>query len=157
MPVSLELGGKSPTIVFADCDEDLAIAGILFGIFSSSGQSCIAGSRLFVERSIYDRFVDRLVRATTALRIGHPFETATQVAPLIRAAHRDAVERHVARARADGGAVLAGGERLKGGRFGDGFYYAPTIIAGLTNTSRLCQDEVFGPVLAVLPFESERR
>jgi betaine-aldehyde dehydrogenase len=155
MPVSLELGGKSPTIVFADCDEDLAIAGILFGIFSSSGQSCIAGSRLFVERKIYDRFVDRLVRATKALKVGHPHDAATHVAPLIRAAHRDAVDKHVVRARTDGGTILAGGERLSGDVYGNGFYYQPTIIAGLPNSAALCQEEVFGPVLAVLPFDSE--
>jgi betaine-aldehyde dehydrogenase len=155
MPVSLELGGKSPTIVFADCDQDVAIAGILFGVFSSSGQSCIAGSRLFVERSIYKSFVSRLVRATQALQVGHPLAATTQVAPLIRAPHRDAVERHVERARADGGRVLAGGERRAGGDYGSGFYYAPTIVEGLPNSAALCQEEVFGPVLAVLPFERE--
>jgi betaine-aldehyde dehydrogenase len=155
MPVSLELGGKSPTIVFADCDEDLAIAGVLFGIFSSSGQSCIAGSRMFVERKIYERFVARLVAATQALVVGHPHDAKTQVAPLIRAPHRDAVERHVAQARADGGDVLCGGVRSTGEGRDSGFYYAPTIIAGLPNSARLCQDEIFGPVLAVLPFDGE--
>ena len=103
MAVSLELGGKSPTIVFADADLDLAVAGVMFGVFSSTGQSCIAGSRLFVERSIYDAFVAKLVAATERLRVGHPFEAATQVAPLIRPKHRDEVEGHVARAREDGG------------------------------------------------------
>ncbi len=154
-PVSLELGGKSPTIVFADCDRDLAIAGILFGIFSSSGQSCIAGSRLFVERAIFQAFVDRLVRATKALRVGHPFDAGTQVAPLIREAHRAAVERHVAQAVADGGQVLAGGARPAGADLAAGTYYLPTVIAGLANDARLCRDEVFGPVLAVLPFDDE--
>jgi betaine-aldehyde dehydrogenase len=155
MPVSLELGGKSPTIVFADCDEDLALAGVLFGIFSSSGQSCIAGSRLFVERKIYGRFVERLVRATAALRVGHPLEASTQVAPLIRAPHREAVERHVSQAKADGGEVLVGGQRPQGELYDRGFYFQPTIVAGLTNRAALCQDEVFGPVLAVLPFDTE--
>ncbi len=155
MPVSLELGGKSPTIVFDDCDEDIAIAGILFGIFSSSGQSCIAGSRLFVQRGIYSRFVERLVRATKALKVGHPHDAGTQVAPLIRAPHRAAVEAHVAAATADGGEVLAGGKRPDGASYANGFYYEPTIIAGLGNTARLCREEVFGPVLAVLPFDSE--
>ena len=154
-PVSLELGGKSPTIVFADCDEDLTIAGILFGIFSSSGQSCIAGSRLFVEKSIYARVVDRLVRAADALRVGHPFDATTQVAPLIRAPHRDAVEAHVAAAVAEGGTVLAGGKCPVDAGLERGFYYRPTIIAGLPNTARICQDEVFGPVLVVLPFDGE--
>jgi len=155
MPVSLELGGKSPTIVFADADLDLACAGVMFGIFSSTGQSCIAGSRLFVERAIYDTFVARLVAATERLRIGHPFEATTQVAPLIRPKHRDEVEAHVKWAREDGGKVLTGGERPGGADYADGTYYRPTIIAGLGNDTRLCRDEVFGPVLAVLPFDNE--
>ena len=155
MPVSLELGGKSPTIVFADADLDVACAGVMFGVFSSTGQSCIAGSRLFVERGIYDAFVARLVAATERLRIGHPFEATTQVAPLIRPKHRAEVESHVERARADGGKILTGGERPAGADYADGTYYRPTIIAGLDNTSGLCRDEVFGPVLAVLPFDNE--
>lgn len=155
MPVSLELGGKSPTIVFADADLDLAVAGVMFGIFSSTGQSCIAGSRLFVERGIYDAFVAKLVAATERLKVGHPFEATTQVAPLIRPKHRDEVEDHVAKARADGGKVLTGGERPSGSDYKDGTYYRPTIIAGLGNDSRLCREEVFGPVLAVLPFDNE--
>jgi len=155
MPVSLELGGKSPTIVFADADLDLAVAGVMFGVFSSTGQSCIAGSRLFVERGICDAFVAKLVAATERLRVGHPFDATTQVAPLIRPKHREEVEGHVARARADGGKVLTGGERPAGTEYSGGTYYRPTIIAGLGNDSRLCRDEVFGPVLAVLPFDSE--
>ncbi len=155
MPVSLELGGKSPTIVFADADLDIAVAGVMFGVFSSTGQSCIAGSRLFVEKSIYDKFVAKLVAATEKLRVGHPFEKTTQVAPLIRPRHRDEVEGHVKNAREDGGKVLTGGERPAGKDYADGTYYRPTIIAGLDNTTRLCRDEVFGPVLAVLPFDKE--
>jgi len=91
MPLSLALGGKSPTIVFEDCDQDLAIAGILVGIFSSSGQSCIAGSRLFVQRGIYDAFTARLVDATRRLRIGHPFEAETQVSSLVHDDHLSTV------------------------------------------------------------------
>jgi len=155
MPVSLELGGKSPTIVFADADLDIACAGVMFGVFSSTGQSCIAGSRLFVERNIYDAFVAKLVAATERLRVGHPFEATTQVAPLIRPKHRDEVEGHVQRAREDGGKILTGGERPSGTEYAAGTYYRPTIVAGLENASRLCRDEVFGPVLAVLPFDSE--
>src|SRR5690606_29530562 len=150
-----ELGGKSPTIVFEDCDIDLAIAGILFGIFSSTGQSCIAGSRLFVQRSIYNSFVARLVEATEALVTGHPHEASTQVAPLVHRDHRDAVEAFVARAVADGGKVLTGGRRPDDPALAAGAYYLPTIISGLANDSELCREEVFGPVLAVLPFEDE--
>jgi betaine-aldehyde dehydrogenase len=155
MPVSLELGGKSPTIVFADADMEQAIAGVLFGIFSSTGQSCIAGSRLFVQESVYDTFVARLVDRTKALRVGHPEDPATQVAPLIRPAHRDAVAAHVAQALAEGATLLAGGRAPEGETYARGAYYLPTILAGLSNSSRLCQTEVFGPVLAVLPFRDE--
>lgn len=155
MPVSLELGGKSPTIVFEDADMDQALAGILFGIFSSSGQSCIAGSRLFVQRGIYDAFVARLVAATRRLKVGHPFDAATQVAPLVHMDHRDEVAGHVARALDDGAELLCGGAVPEGADFARGSYYLPTILAGVKNSDRICRDEVFGPVLAVLPFEDE--
>lgn len=155
MPVSLELGGKSPTIVFADADQNVAIAGILFGIFSSTGQSCIAGSRLFVERSIYEPFVARLVAATKALRVGHSFDPATQVAPLIHDDHRASVEAYVDLARKEGGEIIAGGARPSGGDYDAGIYYTPTIIAGLADEARAVQEEIFGPVLTVFPFDSE--
>ena len=155
MPVSLELGGKSPTIVFDDCDEDLAIAGILFGIFSSSGQSCIAGSRLFVQSGIFDRFVARLVEATERLRVGHPFDETTQVSSLVHHGHLRTVEDFVAMGREDGGTVLTGGARPDDGDLSAGAFYKPTIIAGLTNVARICRQEIFGPVLVLLPFDDE--
>lgn len=155
MPVSLELGGKSPTIVFADADLELAVAGILYGIFSSTGQSCIAGSRLFVQRAVHEDFVARLVAATRRLVVGHPFDAQTQVAPLIHQDHREAVAGHVARAVADGAQVLCGGAAPDEAALKKGSYYLPTILSGLPNTAALCRDEVFGPVLAVLPFDDE--
>ncbi|OWU73842.1 aldehyde dehydrogenase [Phaeobacter sp. 22II1-1F12B] len=155
MPISLELGGKSPTIVFEDADQDLAVAGILFGIFSSSGQSCIAGSRLFVQRSIYNAFVAKLVEATNNLRVGDPFADGTQVAPLINHEHRDAVEAYIEGAREEGGEILCGGKRLTGEGYDKGAYLEPTIIAGLPNDAKTCREEIFGPVLVVLPFDSE--
>ncbi|MBN7776487.1 MULTISPECIES: aldehyde dehydrogenase [Nitratireductor] len=155
MPVSLELGGKSPTIVFADADIEQALAGVLFGIFSSTGQSCIAGARLFVERPIYDQFVERLVAATQRLRVGHPFEADTQVAPMVHFDHRDSVAEHVRRAREEGAEVLIGGGAPEGAAFDKGAYYLPTILAGVDNKARICREEVFGPVLVVLPFDSE--
>ncbi len=155
MPVSLELGGKSPTIVFADADIEQALAGVLFGIFSSTGQSCIAGARLFVERPIYDQFVERLVAATQRLRVGHPFEVDTQVAPMVHFDHRDSVAEHVRRAREEGAEVLIGGGAPEGVAFDKGAYYLPTILAGVDNKARICREEVFGPVLVVLPFDSE--
>ncbi len=155
MSLSLELGGKSPTIVFADADLDVACAGVLYGIFSSTGQSCIAGARLFIEQSIFEVFIAKLVAATEALRIGHPFDKTTQIAPLIRPRHREQVEAHVARAREDGGKLLTGGERPVGADYVGGTYYRPTIFRDMDNESALCRDEVFGPVLAVLPFSGE--
>lgn len=155
MPVSLELGGKSPTIVFADADLDVALAGVLFGIFSSTGQSCIAGSRLYVERSIYESFLARLVAATKALVVGHPFDAATQVAPLVHDDHRASVEAFVASGVADGGEILAGGARPAGDLYDRGVYYLPTIVAGLSASAHLAREEVFGPVLTVFPFDDE--
>ncbi len=155
MPVSLELGGKSPTIVFPDADIDQAIAGIMFGIFSSSGQSCIAGSRLFVHRSIYDDFMARLVVRTRSLRVGPGTAEGTQVAPLVSFAHRDKVAAHVEAARASGAEVLCGGESPVGEMYDRGAYYLPTILAGVSHDTAICQEEVFGPVLVALPFDDE--
>jgi acyl-CoA reductase-like NAD-dependent aldehyde dehydrogenase len=155
MPVSLELGGKSPTMVFDDCDLDHAVAGVLFGIFSSSGESCVAGSRLFVQRRIHDEFMARLVAGAKALRVGDPVSEQTQMGPLVSAARRDSVETYVARGLADGGRLLTGGVRPAGAGRERGCYYAPTIIGGLANHQAICQEEIFGPVLVALPFEDE--
>nr|WP_319248525.1 aldehyde dehydrogenase [uncultured Celeribacter sp.] len=155
MPVSLELGGKSPTIVFEDADQDLALSGILFGIFSSSGQSCIAGARLFVQRSIYDRFVARLVAATERLKVGHPHDPQTQVSCLVHPDHRASVETFVKDAVAAGATVLTGGKRPDDPALSEGAFYLPTILSGVSNTDRICREEVFGPVLVVMPFDDE--
>ena len=155
MPVSLELGGKSPTMVLDDADLDHAVAGVLYGIFSSSGESCIAGSRLFVARRIRDAFVERLVAGARRLRVGDPADERTQMGPLITAAHRASVERHVQAALDDGGRLLCGGRRPAGGLYERGWFYEPTIVEGLENASRLAREEVFGPVLLVLPFDDD--
>jgi acyl-CoA reductase-like NAD-dependent aldehyde dehydrogenase len=153
MPVSLELGGKSPTIVFADADIDHAINGVMYGVFSSTGQSCIAGSRLFVARAIYDDFVQKLVERTKALIIGKPTDPETQVAPMVSFEHRDSVAAYVNLAREEGADVLCGGGVPSAEQYSTGAYYEPTILAGLDNTARVCQEEIFGPVLIVLPFD----
>ncbi len=130
MPVSLELGGKSPTIVLDDADIEQAVAGVMYGIFSSSGQSCIAGSRLFVDRSLYEPFVARLVERTRALRIGNGRDPLTQVGPLVHHAHRDSVASYVDLARREGGRVLCGGAVPDDPALADGAYYLPTIVDG---------------------------
>jgi acyl-CoA reductase-like NAD-dependent aldehyde dehydrogenase len=155
MPVSLELGGKSPTMVFEDADLDHAVAGVLYGIFSSSGESCIAGSRLFVARALYDGFMERLAAGAAALRVGDPADERTQMGPLITARHREGIERYVDIGVTDGGRIRTGGVRPKGEKFERGYFYTPTIIEGLSNDQRICQEEIFGPVLVAMPFDDE--
>ncbi|MPS99330.1 MAG: aldehyde dehydrogenase [Pseudomonas sp.] len=155
MPVSLELGGKSPTIVLDDADLDHAVAGVLYGIFSSSGEACIAGSRLFVARPLYEPFMARLTAAAAQLRVGDPADERTQMGPLISAAHRESVERYVALGLAEGGRLRLGGERPAGGVFDQGHFYPPTILEGLGNHQQVCQEEIFGPVLVAMPFDNE--
>jgi aldehyde dehydrogenase (NAD+) len=153
MSVSLELGGKSPTVVLEDADLDHAVAGVMYGIFSSSGESCIAGSRLFVARSLYEEFMNRLVKGAQSLRVGDPSDTATQMGPLISQSHRASVERYVKIGLDEGGQLRAGGSRPKGTLYDKGSFYLPTIIEGLKNSDTICQEEIFGPVLVAMPFD----
>lgn len=155
MPVSLELGGKSPTMVLEDADLDHAVNGVLYGIFSSSGESCIAGSRLFVARSIYDEFVTRVAEAAKNLRVGDPASERTQMGPLITARHREGIERYVQLGVDEGGRIRTGGVRPHGDAFARGYFYTPTILEGLDNSARIAQEEIFGPVLLAMPFDSE--
>ncbi|MEO9040919.1 MAG: aldehyde dehydrogenase [Rhodoferax sp.] len=155
MPVSLELGGKSPTMVLEDADLDHAVNGVLYGIFSSSGESCIAGSRLFVARSIYDEFLTRLEEGANALRVGDPASERTQMGPLITARHREGIERYVELGVSEGGRVRTGGVRPQGDGYDRGYFYKPTILEGLGNSARISQEEIFGPVLVAMPFDNE--
>ncbi len=155
MPTSLELGGKSPTIVCADADLDHAVAGVLYGIFSSSGESCIAGSRAFVHASVYDEFKQRLLAGAKTLRVGDPSSELTQMGPLVNMGHRASIERYVQIGIDEGGKVLTGGARPVGAGYDKGSYYLPTVIEGLPNSARMCQEEIFGPVLALLPWSDE--
>jgi acyl-CoA reductase-like NAD-dependent aldehyde dehydrogenase len=156
MPVSLELGGKSPTMVLEDADLDHAVAGVLYGIFSSSGESCIAGSRLFVARSIYDEFLTRLAEGANALRVGDPAAETTQMGPLITAKHREGIERYVELGVSEGGRIRTGGVRPHGNGLDRGYFYTPTILEGLGNNARISQEEIFGPVLVAMPFDNEQ-
>jgi betaine-aldehyde dehydrogenase len=155
MPVSLELGGKSPTMVLHDADLDHAVNGVLYGIFSSSGESCIAGSRLFVARPIYDEFLTRLAEGANALRVGDPASERTQMGPLITAKHREGVERYVELGMSEGGRIRTGGARPQGKVYDSGYFFTPTILEGLTNRARTSQEEIFGPVVVAMPFDNE--
>jgi betaine-aldehyde dehydrogenase len=154
-PVILELGGKSPNMIFADADFDAAVAGAAGGIFGSGGQSCIAGSRIFVERSIYDDFVAALVAKAADYNPGLPEDAGAKIGPMASFAHRDAVAAAVDRARAEGAEVRCGGAPPDDPRLAAGAFYLPTVLTGLDNRAETSQREIFGPVCVVLPFEDE--
>lgn len=155
IPAALELGGKSPHIVFADAHLDAAVRSVLTGIFEGSGQSCIAGSRLFVQRSVLDSVLEKLLRSTAALRVDLPDTAGAQMGPVAGFVHRDRVARLVQLARDQGGEILMGGKVPDDERLAAGSFYMPTIIAGLDNQATAVREEIFGPVLCVLPFDDE--
>jgi aminomuconate-semialdehyde/2-hydroxymuconate-6-semialdehyde dehydrogenase len=149
--ISLELGGKNAAVVFADADLDQVIPGVVKSSFENQGEICLCSSRIFVERPLYETFRRRFVEAVAALRVGPPSDPATQIGALISAAHLRKVEGYVALAREEGGTVETGGSRLPG----DGFFLQPTVISGLTPEGRVMQEEIFGPVVAIHPFDRE--
>lgn len=151
--LSLELGGKSPNIIFADADLDSAINGVVAGIYAATGQSCVAGSRLLVQREIYDEFVARLIARAQRIRIGNPQEDASEMGPMATAQQLAVVEGLVAAAKAEGARLLMGGKRPEGK--GEGWYYEPTLFACDSHSMRIMQEEVFGPVASVIPFDDE--
>ncbi|MEU1409573.1 aldehyde dehydrogenase family protein [Streptomyces sp. NPDC005728] len=155
MPVDLELGGNSPTIVFEDADLEQALVGALSDIHSSSGQCRTADPRLFVARSRYEEFVGELVVRARSLRLGPGIAPGTQVAPLVHHRHRDTVAAYVDLARKDGARVLCGGTAPEGHQYREGAYYLPTVLEGLSHNSRVCREEILGPVLVALPFDDE--
>lgn len=155
IPVALELGGKSPHIVFEDANLEAAVENIMGGIFEGSGQSCVAGSRLFVQRSVYERLVGQLVERAGKIRVGLPTDPASEMGPLASFAQRNRVEKYVASAIAEGGQILLGGKRPDAPELANGAFYLPTIIAGLGNQATCVREEIFGPVLCVLPFDEE--
>jgi acyl-CoA reductase-like NAD-dependent aldehyde dehydrogenase len=151
----LELGGKSPNIVFADANLNQAEAGVLAGIFAAAGQTCVAGSRAYIQRSIYDRLVDRLIERARKITIGDPLRAETQMGPIATKMQLEKDESMVRRAVEEGGAILYGGARPQLAEFPDGYFFQPTIVHQAAKDSFLMRNEVFGPVLAVTPFEDE--
>ena len=146
--LTFELGGKSPNIVFADCDLDAAVDGAHLGLYFNQGQCCCAGSRLFVEDSIHEEFVDRLISKNQARRLGDPLDPRTEQGPQIDQAQFDKIMSYVEKGKAEGAACLTGGER-----FGDrGYYIQPTLFDNVTDEMAIATDEIFGPVLSVLKF-----
>ena len=150
--LTLELGGKSPNIVFADANLEDAIPSSVWSIYYSAGQSCEARSRMLVEASLYDQFVSSFSEAAKRLKVGDPLEAETQVGSLISTEHRDKIHGFVERGREEGAEVVAGGEPLDG----KGAFYPPTVLANVDNRMTVAQEEIFGPVVTITPFEDEK-
>jgi aminomuconate-semialdehyde/2-hydroxymuconate-6-semialdehyde dehydrogenase len=151
--LSFEMGGKSANIVCADADLDEAVAGSLRGIFTNQGEVCLAGSRLLVQRPIYDEFLARLVEGAQAYRIGDPLDPSTQMGPLVSVEHMEKVLSYVDLAQEEGAKLMTGGHRVVDGELAKGNYVAATIFADADNSMRSCQEEIFGPVEMVMPFD----
>jgi len=151
--LSFEMGGKSANIVCADADLDEAVAGSLRGIFTNQGEVCLAGSRLLVQRPIYEEFLARLVEGAEAYRIGDPLDPATQIGPLVSVEHMEKVLSYIDLAQEEGAKPMTGGHRVTDGDLAKGNYVAATIFADADNSMRSCQDEIFGPVEMVMPFD----
>lgn len=153
--VAAELGGKAAVIVFADTAVEHGAAAALFAAFIASGQTCVQGARLLVQREIHDQVVAELVCRAGTIRLGDPQDAATQMGPLISERQRAQVERYVALGVAEGATLAAGGRRPDGAQFAHGHYYLPTVFTGVRPQMRIAQEEIFGPVVCVLPFDGE--
>jgi 5-carboxymethyl-2-hydroxymuconic-semialdehyde dehydrogenase len=147
-----ELGGKNPVIIFDDADQDRALDAALFMIYSLNGERCTSSSRALVQRSIYQEFADKAARRVAKLKVGHPLDPATEIGPLIHPRHAEKVLSYAAAARESGASVAVGGARAMDGA---GNYVQPTLFTGATNAMRIAQEEIFGPVLTVIPFDDE--
>ena len=150
--VSLELGGKSPNVVFADADLDAALRGALTGIFYNKGEVCAAGSRLLVEQRVHDEFVGKLVDRVNGLKVGDPMDKGTRMGPVVSAQQLETVLSYVDAGRREGATLAAGGERVRVGD-GRGYFVQPTVFTGVSNAMRIAREEIFGPVLSVIPFK----
>jgi aldehyde dehydrogenase (NAD+) len=152
--VTVELGGKSPNIVFADANLDQAIPAAATAVFANSGQICSAGTRLFVEASIHEEFMERLAAHTKTLRVGDPLHADTQLGPVVSEPQMQRILNYVEGARREGARAIAGGARMTGGAYDAGFFIEPTIFTGVQDTMTIAREEVFGPVLSAFTFTS---
>ncbi|QGY01840.1 aldehyde dehydrogenase [Methylobacterium mesophilicum SR1.6/6] len=155
VPATLELGGKSPNIIFEDADLKRAVVGALAGIFAATGQTCIAGSRLLVQRGVYDHVVAALVERAGRIRLGDPCDPATEMGTAANEPQFQRILGSIDRARTEGARLAAGGNAARGAHLGRGFFVEPTIFRDVSNDMSIAQEEVFGPVLSIIPFDSE--
>ncbi len=150
--VSLELGGKSPDIVFADADLDTAVPGAGMAVFANSGQICSAGTRLFVERRVYDEFVGRVAEFGRGLRVGNGLDPQTQIGPLVSEQQLERVTGYLDIGKREGALAVSGGDRLREGPLANGYFVPPTVFANVRDDMRIAQEEIFGPVISAIPF-----
>jgi len=154
--LSLELGGKNPNIIFADCDFEQTVSTSIHSSFSNQGEICLCGSRILVERPIYDRFVEEFIKRTKKLVVGDPAKEETRVGALVSEGHMNKVLSYIELAKEEGGKIMTGGERVVvQGRCKNGYFVAPTVILGLDQHCRTNQEEIFGPVVTIMPFDAE--
>lgn len=154
--VSLELGGKNPNIVFADCDFSKMLTTTVRSSFSNQGQICLAGSRIYVERPIYEKFKNEFIAKSYLLKVGDPMDESTSIGAVVSKEHMDKILDYIALAKEEGGEVLVGGKQAAPrGRCNKGYFIAPTIIEGLKPDARTNQEEIFGPVVTIMPFDTE--
>lgn len=154
--LSLELGGKNPNIIFADCDFDKALKTTMHSSFANQGQICLCGSRIFVERPIYEKFRDAFVEKTNQLVVGDPKDANTNIGAIVSKEHKDKILSYIQLAQAEGGKILSGGASVQmEGELSQGYYIRPTIIEGLDYNCRTNQEEIFGPVVTIMPFDTE--
>ncbi len=154
--LSLELGGKNPNIIFSDCDFELAVSTTIQSSFANQGEICLCGSRIFVERSLYEKFVDEFVKRVKTLVVGDPLSDKTKLGALVSEGHMNKVLSYIELAKKEGGKILMGGRRITiEGRCANGFFVEPTVIVGLDHRCRTNQEEIFGPVVTIMPFDSE--
>ena len=153
--VTLELGGKSPNIVFEDCNMDNAVRGAISGIFAATGQTCIAGSRLLVQESIHNQFLDKLLAFAKTAQMGDPMSLDTQVGPVTTIPQYEKILGYMDVAKEDGAECVLGGTKAERPECGDGWFVEPTVYTGVKNNMRIAQEEVFGPVLSVIPFKDD--
>ncbi|WP_201714942.1 aldehyde dehydrogenase family protein [Rossellomorea arthrocnemi] len=154
--VTLELGGKSPNIVFDDADLDAAVDGSLFGIFYNTGQSCEARSRLYVHEDIYDEFMEKFVEKTKKLKLADPHDKGTHIGAIINQDQLDTIDGYVQSAKDEGATILAGGSTAKVEGFENGYWYEPTIITDVNHDMKVVKEEIFGPVVVVMKFKDEK-
>lgn len=154
--LSLELGGKNPTVVFADCDFEETVKQVVTSSFSNQGEICLCGSRIFIERSIYEKFKSAFVDKVKALRVGDPDEDASNLGAIVSRPHKEKILSYINLAKEEGGTILTGGNEVKlSGRCAGGYFIEPTVIEGLDHMCRTNQEEIFGPVVTLMPFDSE--